>query len=77
VPSYLYYNAGYLQQRSFFDLSSYRIYTDLRLNPGNLNAFIKHENPLKISLDSAREVLNFVTSSNASTPTHAGMQGRG
>jgi hypothetical protein len=41
-------------------ISNYRIHTDLRLNPGNLNAFIKHENPLKISLDSAREVLDFV-----------------
>lgn len=41
-------------------ISNYRIYTDLKLNPGNLNAWLKHGDCGKISLSSARNVLKYV-----------------
>lgn len=41
-------------------VSSYRIYTDLRLNPGNINAWLKHGSGDKVSLDTARRVLDYV-----------------
>lgn len=42
------------------DLSNYRIYTDLKLNPGNFNAWMKYGTANKISLTAARSVLNYV-----------------
>lgn len=44
------------QQRS---LTNYRIYTELGLNPGNLNAWLKHGDNSKVSLSTARSVLKF------------------
>lgn len=40
-------------------LTNYRIYTDLKLNPGNLNAWLKHGNCDKVSLDTARMVVHY------------------
>lgn len=41
-------------------VTNYRIYTDLNLNPGNLNAWLKHGDCDKVSLDTARMVLSYV-----------------
>ena len=37
-------------------VTNYRIYTDLELNHGNLNAYLKHGDCSKVSLDTARRV---------------------
>ena len=41
-------------------VSNYRIYTDLKLNPGNVNAWLKHGVADKVSLDTARRTLRYV-----------------
>ena len=41
-------------------VSNYQIYTDLRLNPGNVNAWLKHGKSEKVSLDNARMMLRYV-----------------
>ena len=41
-------------------VSNYRIYTDLQLNPGNVNAWLKHGNSEKVSLNTARMMLRYV-----------------
>jgi len=41
-------------------LSNYRVYTDLQLNPGNANRFLKHGDTSKVSLDVARRMLRYV-----------------
>ncbi len=38
-------------------VSNYRLYTSLGLNPGNLNAWLKHGDGKKVSLKTARSVL--------------------
>ena len=43
-----------------YRVTNYRLYTDLHLNPGNLNAWLKHGDPSKISLDSARRVMSYL-----------------
>ena len=43
-----------------YNITNYRIYTDLNLNPGNLNAWLKHGNCGKVSLDVARKVLQYL-----------------
>ena len=41
-------------------VSNYRIYTDLKLNPGNVNAWLKHGVADKVSLDTARRTLRYI-----------------
>ena len=41
-------------------VSNYRLYTSLGLNPGNLNAWLKHGDGKKVSLKTARTVLEQV-----------------
>ena len=41
-------------------ITNYRIYTDLKLNPGNLNAWLTHGDCSKLSLDTARRTLRYV-----------------
>jgi hypothetical protein len=41
-----------------------RPYTDLKMNPGNLNAWLKHGDGNKISLDRARDVLRYLSETN-------------
>ena len=41
-------------------MTNYRIYKELNLNPGNVNAFLKNEDTSKVSLDTARKILAFV-----------------
>ena len=38
------------------DISNYRLYSTLKLNPGNVNAFLKHGDTGKVSLDTARKI---------------------
>lgn len=45
------------QERS---ITNYRLYTDLNLNPGNLNAWLKHGDSSKISLANARRVMHYL-----------------
>ena len=44
-----------LQEKS--GLSNYRLYRDMGLNPGNVNAFLKHGDTSKVSLETARRML--------------------
>ena len=48
----------WLQEKN--GVTNYRIYTDLKLNPGNLNAWLKHGNGDKVSLETARRTLRYV-----------------
>ncbi len=41
-------------------ITSYRIYTDLKLNPGNVNAWLKHGDARKVSLATARKILQYL-----------------
>ena len=47
-----------LQQEK--NISNYRIYKDLNLNPGNANAYLKHGDPSKLSLDAVRRALDYL-----------------
>ncbi len=49
-----------LQQKN--RVSNYRIYTDLKLNPGNVNAWLKYGDSHKVSLETARKTLHYVES---------------
>ena len=42
------------------NISNYRIYKDLELNPGNINAYLKHGDPSKLSLATARKTLDYL-----------------
>jgi hypothetical protein len=42
------------------NITNYRLYTDLRVNPGNMNAFIKHGNCSKVSLEIARRAITYL-----------------
>ena len=48
-----------LQKQS--GVSNYRLYSDLKLNPGNLNAWLKNGQCDKVSLATARAVLQYLT----------------
>ena len=45
-------------------VTNYRLYTDLKMNPGNLNSWLKHGGGNKISLDRARDVLRYLSENN-------------
>lgn len=47
-------------------ISNYRVYTDLHLNPGNLNAFLTRRNCDKVSLNTARLVLQYLRKAECS-----------
>jgi hypothetical protein len=42
------------------NVSNYRLYSDLKLNGANVNAFLKHKATAKISLDNLRKMLNYL-----------------
>ena len=46
-------------------LTNYRIYVDLKLNPGNVNAWLKHNDSSKMSLDCARQIYKYAKSYSA------------
>ncbi len=52
-----------LQERH--GVTNYRIYTDLKLNPGNLNAWLKHGDGGKVSLDTARKAVQYLENISA------------
>ena len=41
-------------------LSNYRVYSDLGLNPGNVNSYLKNKNATKVSRKTARRILDYV-----------------
>ena len=41
-------------------VTNYRIYTDLKFNPGNMNAWLKYGEHEKVSLDTARRALQYL-----------------
>lgn len=41
-------------------ISSYRVYTDLRINPGNYDSFIKGRDYSKLSLDKSKAIINYL-----------------
>ena len=41
-------------------VSNYRLYADLRLNPGNFNSWLKYGDPNKVSLNTARRALQYL-----------------
>ena len=43
-----------------YGVSNYRVYTDLKLNHGNLNAWLKHGSGEKVSLTTARQALAYL-----------------
>jgi len=43
-------------------ISNYRVYTDLSLNPGNINSFLKNNDTSKVSRKTARKMLDYVQS---------------
>jgi DNA-binding CsgD family transcriptional regulator len=43
-------------------LSKYRVYTDLGLNPGNVNTYLKNANVTAVSRKTARAILDYVVS---------------
>lgn len=42
------------------NITNYRIYTALGMNPGNINSWLKNGDCKKVGLDASRKVLNFV-----------------
>lgn len=54
-----------LQQKKH--LTNYRLYTDLKLNPGNVNAWLKHNDSSKMSLDCARQIYKYAKSYSAAS----------
>ena len=42
------------------NISNYRIYTDLKLNPGNANAFLKNGDLKKINMDTVRKMVGYL-----------------
>ena len=42
------------------NITNYRVYKDLSLNPGNVNAFLKNADMGKVSLNTVRKILAFV-----------------
>lgn len=41
-------------------VSNYRLYTDLKLNPSNINSFLKYCDTKKVSLDVARSMVTYL-----------------
>ena len=41
-------------------VSNYRLYTDLKLNPSNINSFLKTGNPRKVSQDTANKMISYL-----------------
>lgn len=48
-----------LENKSVKKISNYRIYTDLNLNHGNINAWLKNGECEKVSLETAKKVLKY------------------
>ena len=42
------------------NITNYRLYTDLHINHGNMNAFLKHGDCTKVSIDTARSAIAYL-----------------
>ncbi len=42
-------------------ITNYRVYADLKLNPGNINDYLKNGNPTKVSLQVAQEIFDYLS----------------
>ena len=51
-----------LQLQNACHCSNYRIYTDLKLNPGNVNCWLKYGDRCKVSYPTAERIVNYVLS---------------
>ena len=49
-----------VEVKNLKNITNYRIYTTLKLNPGNANAFLKNGDISKVSLNTTRQILQFV-----------------
>ena len=49
-----------LQLMQACNCTNYRIYTDLKLNPGNVNSWLKNGDSSKVSCRNAERILNYV-----------------
>ena len=56
-----------VQRQKDRNISSYRICKDLNINAGNANAFLNKGDITKVSTDTARKMLNYVTSIDVQT----------
>ena len=45
------------EMQTDLNLSNYRIYKDLNLNPGNINSWLKHGEDSKVSFQTAERIL--------------------
>jgi hypothetical protein len=52
--------AELLEQLAGKGLSNYRVYTDLNLNPGNINQYLKHGDTRNISRKTVNKLLRYV-----------------
>ena len=43
-------------------ITNYRVYKDLKLNPGNINDYLTNNNVKKVSLDTVKRIYNYVSS---------------
>ena len=53
-----------LQKMQVGSCTNYRIYTDLKLNPGNVNSWLKNGDSSKVSCRNAERILNYVMQFN-------------
>lgn len=58
IKTMMYNKILYLQSKK--QITNYRVYKELKLNPGNINAFLKNGDMGKVSLDTVRRILSFV-----------------
>lgn len=56
------YHKIIMQAKSEKNISNYRIYTDLNLNQGNTNDFLKNKRLEKLSLDNIKKIAAYVAS---------------
>ena len=54
-------------------ISNYRLYRDLKLNSGNVNAYLKHGDTGKVSLDTARKLFERAKERNKQSSTSVSM----
>ncbi len=50
-----------IQMQNTKRCSNYRLYTDLKLNPGNINAWLKHGDSAKVSYRTAERMITYLT----------------
>ena len=43
-------------------ITNYRVYKDLKLNPGNINDYLTNKNVKKVSLETVKQIFNYVSS---------------